>query len=139
MLTTSSTIRESVLRKNIDGINIIYLKVDYNQQMSIGKRLTSFICFMLKSTNLAFKLKNVDLVIATSTPLTVGFPALMMRKIRKIKYIFEVRDLWPEVPIQMKGLNNPLLIKLVKWFEKKIYKNSIHIVSLSPGMVEGVK
>ncbi|MDE1208106.1 glycosyltransferase family 4 protein [Tenacibaculum larymnensis] len=138
MLTTSSSIQEKIVHKTIDGVEVIYLKVPYNQNMSIMARVKSFVNFMIKSTRLALKVKNVDLALATSTPLTVGFPALVLKKLRKIPFIFEVRDLWPEVPIQMGGLNNKLLQKLAVSFEKSIYKNAKHIVALSPGMAAGV-
>ena len=138
MLTTSSSISKSREEKLVDGIQVIYVKVPYDQRMSIFNRVKSFLSFMLKSTRLAKNLKDVDLVLATSTPLTVGFPALVLKKIKNIPYIFEVRDLWPEVPIQMGGLKNPILKRITITFEKKIYKNATHIVTLSPGMAEGV-
>src|SRR5699024_2463807 len=112
--------------------------IPYDQKMSIAKRIKSFASFMWKATRVALKVKEVDMVLATSTPLTVGFPALVLKKFRKIHYIFEVRDLWPEVPIQMGGLNNKGLQKLAIAFEKSIYKNARHIVALSPGMAAGV-
>lgn len=138
MLTSSSQVTSKIERKIVDGIEVIYLKVPYNQAMGIVKRLLSFVRFMIRSTRIALKEKNVDLVIATSTPLTIGFPALVLKKIKKIPFLFEVRDLWPEVPIQMGGLKNKVLIRLAEWFEKTIYKNAIHIVALSPGMLDGV-
>lgn len=138
MLTSSSKVEEKIERKDVDGIDVIYLKVPYNQAMSILQRLLSFVRFMVQSARIALKEENVDLVVATSTPLTIGFPALVVKKFRKTPFLFEVRDLWPEVPIQMGGLNNKLLIKLAEWFEKTIYKNAIHIVALSPGMLDGV-
>lgn len=138
MLTTSSQVKEKTKRITIDGINVIYLKIPYSQYMSIFKRLVSFLSFMIKSTMIAYKEKNIDLVISTSTPLTVGFPALVLKKLKKIPYLFEVRDLWPEVPIQMGGLRNKIAIKLALWFEKSIYINATHIVALSPGMYDGV-
>ena len=138
MLTTSNTIKNNVEKTTIDGINVIYLKVAYSQEMSIFKRLFSFLIFMFKSTYYAFLQKNIDLVFATSTPLSVGFPALIIKKIKKIPYVFEVRDLWPEVPIQMGAIKNKLIKKLLIWFEKLIYKNAKHVVALSPGMAKGV-
>ncbi|SEA69400.1 glycosyltransferase family 4 protein [Psychroflexus halocasei] len=138
MLSTSSSITNSQEEQFIDGIRVIYVKVPYDQKMSIAARVKSFVSFMLKSTRLAKGVKGVDLVLATSTPLTVGFPALILKKFKSIPYVFEVRDLWPEVPIQMGGLNNPILKKLAIAFEKTIYKNATHIVTLSPGMAEGV-
>ena len=106
MLTTSSQIEKKVEKKNVNGIEVIYLKVPYSQSMGIFARLKSFLSFMLKSTRVALAQKNTDLIIATSTPLTIGFPALVAKKFKKTPFLFEVRDLWPEVPIQMGGLNN---------------------------------
>jgi glycosyltransferase involved in cell wall biosynthesis len=138
MLTTSSKIDGKVEKKYIDGINVIYLKVPYNQKMSIFKRLISFFSFMFKSSFYSLKEKEVDLVIATSTPLTVGFPALILKKIKGVPFVFEVRDLWPEVPIQMGAINNKFIRNLAISYEKIIYKNARHIIALSPGMEKGV-
>jgi glycosyltransferase involved in cell wall biosynthesis len=138
MLTTSNHIKNNIEKTIIDGINVIYLKVSYRQDMSIFERLLSFLIFMFKSTYYAYLQKNIDLVFATSTPLSVGFPALIIKKIKNIPYVFEVRDLWPEVPIQMGAFKNKIIKKLLIWFEKLIYKNAEHILALSPGMAEGV-
>src|SRR5699024_4369474 len=80
----------------------------------------------------------IELVIATSTPLTVGITALYMKWFKKAPYIFEVRDLWPEVPIQMGAFKSPFIVKPTRWFEKKIYQNAEHVIALSPGMQDGV-
>ncbi|GGH14848.1 glycosyltransferase WbuB [Mucilaginibacter phyllosphaerae] len=138
MLTTNSSIEKSH-RRDIEGIDVIYLKIPYDNKMGMLKRLIAFLKFMFRSTMLAFKEKNVDLVIATSTPLTIGFPALMLKRFKKLPYLFEVRDLWPEVPIQMGGIKNPLIIKMAVAFERAIYKHATHIIALSPGMADGVK
>jgi len=136
--TTSGSIDDNIVIKIVDGIKVVYIKSNYNQIMSISKRIYSFLSFMIKASFYAFREKSIDLVFATSTPLTVGFPALFLKKIKKIPYIFEVRDLWPEVPIQMGGLKNKLLQKLAILFEKTIYKNAKYIIALSPGMYDGV-
>src|SRR5690606_9260714 len=101
IITSSSAISSKKNEVCVDGIDVIYLKVPYSQKMGIRRRIISFLRFMIRSTRLAFKVKGVDLIIATSTPLTVGIPALVLKWFKKIPYVFEVRDLWPEVPIQM--------------------------------------
>ncbi|WP_062053503.1 glycosyltransferase family 4 protein [Sediminicola sp. YIK13] len=135
MLTTTNKKSKKV---NIDGIHVVYLKIPYSSHMGILHRLLAFIKFMLATTLFVLKSNKFDLILATSTPLTVGFPALVGKKIKKIPYFFEVRDLWPEVPIQMGAFKNKIIIKLTKWFERSIYRNAYHIVALSPGMYEGV-
>jgi glycosyltransferase involved in cell wall biosynthesis len=130
--------QEAVVKKQVEGIDVIYIRNPYSNKMGIIQRAKSFFRFMWKATRVLFRQNNVDLVIATSTPLTVGVPALLYKKIKGVPYVFEVRDLWPEVPIQMGALKNPLLRKTALMLEKMIYKNAAHIVALSPGMKEGV-
>ena len=138
VITSSNKIGTPVIKRNIDGINVIYCSVSYSQKMSVFSRFIAFFRFMIKSSYISMKIKDIDLIYATSTPLSVGFPALLIHKIKKLKYVFEVRDLWPEVPIQMGALKNPFLINLIKLFEKNIYLNAEHIIALSPGMKNGV-
>lgn len=138
MLTSSFKFQNNIHNTNIDGIDVIYIKENYSQNMSIFSRLKAFLGFMYKASVIAIKLKNIDLVYATSTPLTIGLPALILKKIKKTPYIFEVRDLWPEVPIQMGVIKNNIIKKLLIEFEKLIYRNAKHVITLSPGMAEGV-
>ena len=124
--------------KTIEGIKIIYVNVSYDQSMNLIQRAYSFLKFTLLSTIEALKIRNVKMVIATSTPLTIGIPALIIKIIKKTPFIFEVRDLWPDVPIEMGAIKNPILIKLLKALEIRLYKESSHIVALSPGMKDGI-
>jgi len=129
---------KSMHREVIDGIDVIYLNVPYSNNMNVISRLRAFMSFMFKSCYYTFKEKQVDFIYATSTPLTVGLPALFAKWIKRIPYLFEVRDLWPEVPIQMGALKNKLIKNIAVLFEKTIYKNATHIIALSPGMQDGV-
>lgn len=86
----------------------------------------------------AGKEKNVDVVYATSTPLTVGVVALWLKWRKGWKYIFEVRDLWPEFPIQVGAIKNRFVIWALRKLEKKIYDKAEFVVALSPGMRDGV-
>ncbi len=139
MLTSRNKQEKLIERNSIEGINVIYIRNQYDNSFSIIRRAISFASFMLISTWLVVIIRKVDLIFSTSTPLTVGIPALVAKKIKKIPYIFEVRDLWPEVPIQMGALKSKLLRNIALLLEKSIYLNAKSIIALSPGMVEGVK
>jgi glycosyltransferase involved in cell wall biosynthesis len=78
------------------------------------------------------------MVFATSTPLTVGYIAMQLKKKKGWPYVFEVRDLWPEFPIQIGAIKNKLVIRYLRRLERHIYERSEHVVALSPGMQEGV-
>lgn len=123
----------------VEGVTVHYLPIAYRNDFGFLARILAFLKFSVKSIWLAFKLKNIDLCFATSTPLTVGLPALLLKKFRKVPYYFEVRDLWPEAPIQLGVIQNSFLKTVLIWFEKLLYKNAEKIIALSPGMVAGIQ
>jgi len=116
-----------------EGIKFWILKCDYSHKMSIFKRIISFSKFAFFSTIKISKLK-CNIVLVTSTPLTIVIPAIIKKWISTTPYIFEVRDVWPEGPIQQGYVKNKLLIKILRKIEKYIYKNADYVVPLSIGM-----
>ena len=137
-LNNSLVNEKNKIDEYIEGVHVIYLKTPYSTYMPFKKRLYSFVDFSLRATLVGLRLKKYDLIFATSTPLTVAIPGVILSFLRRVPMIFEVRDLWPEVPIQMGVIKNFLLIKLLRWFEAFTYRHSNHIIALSPGMVRGV-
>lgn len=122
----------------IEGIHVIYLKTPYSNYMSSKKRFYSFVDFSFRATLFGIRIKKYDLIFATSTPLTVAIPGIILSFLRRVPMIFEVRDLWPEVPIQMGVITNPIIVKFLRFFENFTYRRAKHIIALSPGMVEGI-
>lgn len=139
IITSSSNQTEGILEKNIDGIRVLCVKNDYSQKLGFLQKIYSFFHFIFKATYLVLKeRKNFDKIYATSTPLTVGIPAIIAKKILNKPFIFEVRDLWPEAPIQLGIIKSPILIWVLKKLEYLIYSNAEKIIGLSPGMTQGV-
>lgn len=138
MLTSRNHQKNRIEEEKIDGIKVIYVKNVYDNQMGVFRRLFSFINFIFSSTIVGLKQKEIDLVFATSTPLSIGVPALVLKWVKGKNFVFEVRDLWPEVPIQMGAINNRIVRKFLYGFEQRIYKSASHVIALSPGMREGI-
>ncbi len=122
----------------IEGVNVHVLKLPYSNKLSFLLRIRVFMEFALRSALYACRMK-ADLIFATSTPLTIGFPAVIAARKLRVPLVFEVRDLWPDVPIALGVLKNPLLIWLAKRLELWTYRNSSRVIALSPGMAEGVR
>lgn len=122
---------------NYEGIKLIKLNFNYSNKQSFFKRALVFIKFSLKTCSIVLK-EDYDIIYATSTPLTIGIPALLAKLIRRKKYIFEVRDLWPELPRAMGVINNKLIYHILKMLEISCYKYADVCVGLSPGIIEGI-
>lgn len=116
-----------------EGLKLYAYKQEYDNNLSYLKRISIFLIFLLKASNKLLSIKT-DLVLASSTPLTIGVPALFKKWIDKTPYIFEVRDVWPEAVIAIGAIKNPLLIRGLFFLEKLIYKNAASIVPLSTDM-----
>lgn len=127
-----------IKKKEVDGIEVIYIRSTYSNYMGNLKRIMSFLKFMFASTIVSLRIKGIDLVFATSTPLTIGIPVLIMKWIKQKRYVFEVRDLWPDAPISVGAISSNVIIKFLYLLEKIVYDNSEHIIALSPGMLSGI-
>lgn len=123
--------------EEIDGIEVHILDVPYSNKMSFMKRIISFVSFSFFASFHILKLKG-DVVLATSTPLSIAIPALIKKRLGKTPYIFEVRDVWPEVPIGMGIIKNRVFIKLLVKFELYVYKHASSIVALSTDMKDSI-
>lgn len=118
----------------VDGIRVHYLPVPYEQDFGFVRRILAFWSFVAKAKKLLRKLPRPDLLYITSTPLTTGWIGLWAKRKMALPYIFEVRDLWPEAPIQVGAIRNPMLKKWLYARERKIYDQALSLVALSPGI-----
>jgi len=119
------------------GIKVHWLPVQYSNRMGFGERIRAFFQFALRSAQRAAAL-DAEIVFATSTPLTIALPAVYAARRRKVPMVFEVRDLWPEMPIAMGALKSPLQIRAARALETWAYRHAVAVVALSPGMKQGV-
>jgi len=124
------------LRGSIDGIDVIALPLSYSNQDGILKRCLTFGRFAMRSVKVALT-ESCDLVFATSTPLTAAVPGIVARWFRRKPFVFEVRDLWPELPKAL-GMKNPILLGGMSLLEWTAYHSCHAAVGLSPGIVEGI-
>jgi len=145
MLTSTSDLSDvrlapgqTIGRSNVEGIDVVAVGVGYSQHMGAVGRVWSFVRFMAVSAWIACREPRHDVVIATSTPLTVGVPGLLASLVHRIPLVFEVRDLWPEAPIQLGVIRHPITIAFLRAFERLVYRRSAHVIALSPGMRDGV-
>ena len=123
---------------NVDGIDIVEFDLSYSNADTLLTRTKTFIKFSVKSIGLVFT-ENYDLVFATTTPLTAGIPGIFARWLRRKPFVFEVRDLWPELPKAMGVIKNPVVLGLMSFLEYISYQSACRCIGLSPGIVNGIE
>lgn len=122
----------------ISGIRVIEFDVAYSNSTGLARRAWLFVKFAFGGITLALT-HRYDRIFATTTPLTAGIPGIMARWLRGKPFIFEVRDLWPELPRAMGVITNPVVLGLMSILEWTSYRSAHRCVALSPGIAEGIK
>lgn len=139
-----SPIGDRVFKNNVrygdfEGIRLIELDVPFDSHYGIFKRATVWFNFVFLSLKLVFR-EKYDLLFATSTPLTIAIPGIVMKWFYpKRKFVFEVRDLWPELPKEMGVIKNNLAIWLLSALEYQAYNKADGFIALSPGIKKGIE
>ncbi len=127
----------------VDGIRVRSVPGGYGDyvkatSMAYPRRIASFLRFAAGATAAVLREEAPDVVFATSPPLTMALPGMAASRRHRAPLVFEVRDLWPEAPIQMGALANPMARRVARALERAVYRESAQVVALSPGIREGV-
>lgn len=121
----------------VDGIRVIEFNLEYGNKDSFLKRSFTFLKFALRSISTALR-EPADLIFATTTPLTASIPGIAAKWLRRKPFVFEVRDLWPELPRQMGVITSPFILITLSILEWVSYKSADRLIGLSPGIVDGI-
>ncbi len=122
-----------------DGIEILRAPVYSAHHRSFLHRMVAFFSFMASAFWLGLQVRNVDVVWGTSPPIFQGVTAWALARIKGARFLFEVRDLWPQFAVAVGVLKNPVLIQASEWLERFLYRRADRLVLNSPGFVAHVR
>lgn len=121
----------------VDGIEVIEFDITYSNHAVLFERAIVFLRFSWHSLWFALR-SDADLIFASTTPLTVGIPGIVSRWLRGTPFVFEVRDLWPELPRSMGVVRNPLVLACLSALEWVSYHSADACIGLAPGICDGI-
>ncbi len=122
-----------------EGVTILRAYTYRALHRSFVHRVFSFLSFMLSSFMIGLGVKNVDLVWGTSPPLFQGPTAWALARLKRVPFLFEIRDLWPAFAVAVGVLHNPTLIRLAEWLERFLYRRADQMMVNSPGFIEHIQ
>jgi glycosyltransferase involved in cell wall biosynthesis len=92
----------------------------------------------VRALTLSFQQKFDVVMVHEPSPITQGFPAILVSKIQKIPLHFWVLDLWPESLTSAGGIKNKMVLSVFEKVVKYIYNNSDKILISSKGFKESI-
>ena len=128
-----------VAREQVDGIDLLYLNVPYANRYPTPVRLASFTAFTVAASVAGALQRRPDVVFASSTPLTIGIAGLLTARLKRAPFVFEIRDLWPAVPVALGAIKSAPAIGTAEWLERRLYNGAERVVVLSEGSREELR
>jgi glycosyltransferase involved in cell wall biosynthesis len=122
-----------IARETVDGIDVLFISMPYSNYFGPAARVASFAGFTVAASIAGLMLPKPDVVFASSTPLTIGIPGLLVSRLKDVPFVFEIRDLWPAVPVALGALRGRPLIALAERLERLLYREARRVVVLSEG------
>jgi len=102
------------------------------------RKALAFIQFWWRARLILNRLQSPDVIYASTTPPTVGELGRRLARRRRTPWVLEVVDVWPDVPIGMGLITNPILRDFLHWAVGRLYHDAGHIVALSEGMAQQI-
>jgi glycosyltransferase involved in cell wall biosynthesis len=119
----------------VDGIRVLRVATSRSMHRGIAGQLLSFLTFASSSLVAGLRVRNVDVVLATTPPIFQAVTAWLVAAVRRRPLILEIRDLWPEFIIDMGKLRNPLAIAVARRLERFLYARADSFIVNSPAYV----
>lgn len=121
------------------GVPVTWTWVHTKQVKGFLDRILFYLSYMIMAVFAVFRLRGrFDVIIATSPPLFVGISGWAAAKIKRAKFVFDVRDLWPEVAVKMGELTNPKVIKIAERIELFLYRKADIITPVTNSFLETI-
>jgi glycosyltransferase involved in cell wall biosynthesis len=128
-----------LLKEKTDAINVVRTYIYAAPNKGFLKRSISYVSFMFSSIiQGTVAVKDQDILIASSPPFLVGVAGYVISRLKRIPFIFEVRDIWPASIVQLGQIKNKMIIGLLEWLELFLYRRAVRIVCVTDSFVKEI-
>jgi colanic acid biosynthesis glycosyl transferase WcaI len=106
---------------------------------SLLQRVWSYLTFNVLSTLVAVFESGYQVILAPSPPLTIGLSAWLVSRVRRVPYVYNVHDIYPDIALRLGLLKNPWLLRLARWLEGFVYAKAAAVSVVSAGIESNLR
>lgn len=117
--------------EHIDGIKVVRVWSYIAPNAGFVKRIFDFVSYMVMAIIAAFFVKRPDIIIGTSPQLFTVCAAWFTGLWRRVPYVFELRDLWPESIKAVGAMRQSSVITVLEKLELFLYRRAAMIVAVT--------
>ncbi len=117
----------------IDGIRVVRVWSYLAPNAGTARRIINYLSFAATAILAALRLPRPDVLIATSPQFFCGWAGVLASRMRRVPFVLEIRDIWPEGIEAVGALQNRWLLRTLEWLERRMYCSAGHIVTVGNG------
>ncbi len=122
-----------VTHERVDGINVVRVWTFVAANKGTFRRILNYLSFMVSATIAGLLTRRPDVLIATSPQFFCGFAGLLVRELRQVPFVLEIRDIWPESIAAVGAVSRRPVLRVLEWLERLMYRGANHIVTVGEG------
>src|SRR5437868_251631 len=115
-------------REMKDGIRVVRVWTYVTANEGFLKRTLNYLSYMVASVCVAPFLSRCDVVVSTSPQFFNGLAGYLVSRLKRVPWILEIRDLWPESIVAVGAITNRPVIRLLEGLELFAYRKADHLV-----------
>ena len=129
-------------KETVNGVKVIRAFIIPRGNGGVIRLFLNYLSYFISSLLVSLRLGlfgNFDRVIIHETsPVMIGVPAVVVKKLQKAPLYFWVLDLWPESLQAAGGVNNPWVLGFFRRMTTWIYRHSDKILMSSKGFESSI-
>jgi len=118
-------------RESIDGIDVVRVKTFIVANKGFLLRTLDYLSFMVAAFVVGLFQKRPDVVVATSPQFFAACGGWMLAAVRRLPFVFELRDIWPASLEAVGAAKNRRLIRFFERIELFLYRRATSIVAVT--------
>jgi glycosyltransferase involved in cell wall biosynthesis len=130
--------RHKLIETDWDGIPVTLTYAKPNFRRSVLARLQSYLTFARYAFRASRRVPDLDGVMVSIQPMFVAPLAWLVARWRRVPFLLEVRDLWPDVAAEVGLIRSRFLLRLGYSLERFVYRRAAHIFVIGPGMKDAI-
>jgi len=119
--------------ETVEGIDVVRVWTYLAPNKGTVRRIANYLSFLGSATWAALWLPRPDVVIATSPQFFCGFAGVLVSGLRRLPFVLEIRDIWPESIATVGAMQSGLLHRVLEWLERRRYRAADHVVTVGQG------
>lgn len=122
------------------GKDVVYCPTIQMKKKTTAMRMLNQLSFAFSSVLRAGKAGKADVVLTTSPPVLISMAGWLIAKMKRAKLVYDVRDIWPDVALEMGSFSaDSFYSKVFAFIRDFMLKHADLVTAVSPGKVEKLK